>query len=93
MDAGRPVAHVAAEAGISRRCLAKWYARRCAHGEAGLVDHSSRPATSPARTAEDVADLIEALWRQTKHGRAWLAADLKRPHGITLAPATCTAVS
>lgn len=27
VDAGRPIAHVAAEAGISRRCLAKWYAR------------------------------------------------------------------
>ncbi|MER6355676.1 leucine zipper domain-containing protein [Streptomyces sp. NPDC001634] len=83
VDAGRPVAHVAAEAGISRRCPAKWYARWRAHGEAGLVDHSSRPATSPARTAEDVADLIEALRRQTKHGPARLAADLKRLNGIT----------
>ncbi|WP_330359946.1 helix-turn-helix domain-containing protein [Mycobacteroides abscessus] len=27
VDSGRPIAHVAAEAGISRRCLAKWYAR------------------------------------------------------------------
>ncbi|MFF5536527.1 leucine zipper domain-containing protein [Streptomyces cinerochromogenes] len=37
-----------AEAGISRRCLAKWYARRRAHGGGnGLLDHSSRPATSP----------------------------------------------
>ncbi|MFG3013844.1 helix-turn-helix domain-containing protein [Streptomyces cinerochromogenes] len=47
IDAGRPVPHVAAEAGISRRCLAKWYARRRAHGENGLLDHSSRSATSP----------------------------------------------
>ncbi len=43
---------------------------------------------SPARTAEDVADLVEALRRQTKHGPARLAADLQRRHGITLAPAT-----
>jgi hypothetical protein len=25
VDSGRPIAHVAAEAGISRQCLAKWY--------------------------------------------------------------------
>lgn len=83
IDAGRPIAHIAAEAGISRRCLAKWYARWRAHGENGLLDHSSRPATSPARTLEDTADLVEALRRQTKHGPARLAADLQRLHGIT----------
>ncbi|MFJ6501552.1 leucine zipper domain-containing protein [Streptomyces virginiae] len=88
IDAGLPIAHVAAEAGISRRCLAKWYARWRAHGENGLLDHSSRPATSPARTPEDIADLVEALRRQTKHGPARLAADLQRLHGVTLAPAT-----
>ncbi|WP_079061703.1 helix-turn-helix domain-containing protein [Streptomyces griseoruber] len=88
IDAGPPIAHVAAEAGISRRCLAKWYARRRAHGENGLLDRSSRPTTSPARTSEDIADLVEALRRQTKHGPPRLAADLQRLHGITLAPAT-----
>ncbi|WP_218639378.1 leucine zipper domain-containing protein [Streptomyces sp. IMTB 2501] len=49
-DAGQPIAHVAGEAGISRRCLVKWYARWRAHGENGLLDHSSRPVTSPAPT-------------------------------------------
>ncbi|MFK0026216.1 IS481 family transposase [Streptomyces sp. NPDC090798] len=88
IDAGRPIAHVAAETGISRRCLAKWCARWRAHGEDGLLDHSSLPVTSPARTAQDVADLVEVLRRQTKHGPARLAADLKRLHGITVAPAT-----
>ncbi|MEU9047601.1 MULTISPECIES: IS481 family transposase [unclassified Kitasatospora] len=88
VHAGRPIAHVAAGAGISRRCLAKWYARWRAHGENGLLDHPSRPATSAARTSEDIADLMEALRRQTKHGPARLAADLQRLHGVTLAPAT-----
>lgn len=88
VDDGRPIAHVAAEAGISRRCLAKWYARWRSHGENGLLDHSSRPHASPARTSEPLADLVEALRRQTKHGPARLAADLKRLHGVTLAPAT-----
>ncbi|WP_413105686.1 helix-turn-helix domain-containing protein [Streptomyces sp. Inha503] len=64
--------------------LAKWHARWRAHGENGLLDHSSRPATCPARTAEDVADLVEALRRQTKHGPARLTADLKRLHSITV---------
>ncbi|MFI6732158.1 helix-turn-helix domain-containing protein [Nonomuraea sp. NPDC050451] len=59
-----------------------------AHGENGLLDHSSRPATSPARTPEDIADLAEALRRQTKHGPARLATDLQRLHGIAVAPAT-----
>ncbi|MEU1114610.1 leucine zipper domain-containing protein [Streptomyces sp. NPDC005866] len=88
IDAGRPIAHVAAEAGLSRRYLAKWYARWRADGENGLLDHSSRPATSPARTAEDIADLVKALRRQTKHGPVRLAADLQRLHRVTLAPAT-----
>ncbi|WP_405790474.1 leucine zipper domain-containing protein [Streptomyces sp. NBC_01367] len=61
VDTGRPIARVAAGAGISRRCPAKRYARWRAHGENGLLDHSSRPATSPARTPEDIADLVEAL--------------------------------
>ncbi|MFC6084050.1 helix-turn-helix domain-containing protein [Sphaerisporangium aureirubrum] len=64
IDGGRPIAHFAAEAGLSRHCLAKWYARRCAHGEDGLLDHSSRPATSPARTTEDITDLVKGSGRE-----------------------------
>ncbi|WP_461058898.1 helix-turn-helix domain-containing protein [Streptomyces pseudoechinosporeus] len=67
--AGRPIAHVAAEAGMSRRCLAKWYARWQAHGEDGLLDHFSRPASSPSRSPEDIADLASAA-----------AADQARAH-------------
>lgn len=57
VDGGRPIAHVAAEAGISRRYLTKWYARWRAHGENGLLDHSSRPDHSPARLAADLTRL------------------------------------
>ncbi|MFG2785114.1 helix-turn-helix domain-containing protein [Streptomyces prunicolor] len=60
VDAGRPIAHIAAEAGISRRCLAKWYARWRTHGEDGLLDHSSRPSASPKRPSEGIADLVSA---------------------------------
>lgn len=88
MQAGRPLSHVAAEAGISRRALAKWYARFLADGEDGLLDRSSRPVSSPNRTDEAIEDLVEALRRQTKHGPARLSADLKRLHGVQLAPST-----
>ncbi|MFI6274642.1 helix-turn-helix domain-containing protein [Streptomyces sp. NPDC050988] len=82
---------MAAEAGISRRCLAaKWYARWRTHGEDGLLDHSSRPSASPTRTSEGIADPVEALRRQIKYGPARLAAELERPHVVTVAPATAS---
>ncbi|GHC77760.1 hypothetical protein GCM10010349_58640 [Streptomyces flavofungini] len=48
--AGRPVAHVAAEMGISRVTAHKWVRRWRAEGEQGLHDRSSRPHTTPHRT-------------------------------------------
>ncbi|WP_445270026.1 helix-turn-helix domain-containing protein [Streptomyces sp. DSM 41634] len=49
-DAGLPIAHVAAGAGLSRRCLAKWYARWRAHGENGLsTTPPAPPPVPPAR--------------------------------------------
>lgn len=45
----RPIAHVAAEAGISRQCLSKWKARYDQLGEVGLLDRSSAPHTSPTQ--------------------------------------------
>ncbi|MFJ9884780.1 helix-turn-helix domain-containing protein, partial [Streptomyces sp. NPDC091287] len=47
---GRPVAHVAAEMGISRPTAHKWIRRWRAEGEAGLHDRSSKPRTTPHRT-------------------------------------------
>jgi hypothetical protein len=70
VDSGRPIAHVAAEAGISRKCLAKWYARWQADGPVGLLDRTSAPDSSPGRTAADVEDLVEKLRRETKFGAA-----------------------
>ena len=48
----RPIAHVAAEAGISRQCLSKWKARFDELGEAGLADRSSVPHRSPGELDE-----------------------------------------
>ena len=36
IDSGRPISHVAAEAGVSRQRLGVWYRRWRAHGEQGL---------------------------------------------------------
>ncbi|NUK14501.1 leucine zipper domain-containing protein, partial [Streptomyces lunaelactis] len=44
--AGSPVAHVAAEMGVSRPTAHKWMRRWRAEGEAGLHDRSSRPHTA-----------------------------------------------
>ncbi|GAA1880792.1 hypothetical protein GCM10009836_72610 [Pseudonocardia ailaonensis] len=50
VDRGRPKAHIAAEAGISRQSLHKWHTRWQVAGEAGLHERSSRPHRSPRRT-------------------------------------------
>ncbi|MFJ9154272.1 helix-turn-helix domain-containing protein [Streptomyces sp. NPDC102270] len=69
VDIGRPIAHVAAEAGISRRCLAEWYARWRGHGETGLLDHSSRPAKAdtPPRPAAPSRSRAPSPRSETTH--------------------------
>lgn len=74
--AGRPIAHVAAEAGVSRQVVGKWYARWREHGEAGLTDRSSQPLASPRRTPVVVEDRIERLRREHKLGPIQLAGRL-----------------
>lgn len=61
--AGRPVAHVADEMGISRTTDHKWVRRRRAEGGAGLYDRSSRPLTTPHRTSAEVESRICELRR------------------------------
>jgi transposase InsO family protein len=68
--AGRPVAHVAAEMGISRPTAYKWVARYRQYGLPGLGDRSSRPSTSPNRTPAGVEDDILQLRRARRLGPA-----------------------
>ncbi len=49
--AGRPVAHVAAEMGISRSSAWKWWRRYRVEGPAGLVDRPSVARSHPRRTS------------------------------------------
>lgn len=55
---GRPVAHVAAEMGISRPTAHKWVRRWRTEGEAGLADRPSRPHTTPHRTPATIEAVV-----------------------------------
>lgn len=87
VDAGRPISHVAAEVGIARQTLGRWYARWCEHGEAGLQDRSSRPYRSPNQTDPGVEALVVALRREHKVGPVQLVGRLAE-RGITLPAST-----
>ncbi|MFG3507244.1 IS481 family transposase [Streptomyces sp. NPDC047821] len=67
---GRPVAHVAAEMGISRATAHKWMRRWRDEGEPGLYDRSSRPRATPHRTASDVEARVCRLRTDRKLGPA-----------------------
>lgn len=73
---GRPVAHVAAELGVSRATAHKWVRRFRLEGAAGLEDRSSRPHRSPTRTPADVESAILALRSQRRLGPARIAGIL-----------------
>jgi transposase InsO family protein len=72
----RPVAHVAAELGVSRQTAYRWVRRYQQHGEAGLLDRSSRPHTHPRRTPPAREAQILALRVANRRGPLWLAAQL-----------------
>jgi len=61
LEQGWSVAEAAAAAGVSGRTCSKWIARYRAEGALGLVDRSSTPRRSPARTPERRVALIVAL--------------------------------
>lgn len=73
---GRPVTHVAAEMGISRATAHKWIRRWQAECQAGLYDRSSRPRTTPHRTAAAMEDRVCHLRRSRKLGPARIGAVL-----------------
>jgi transposase InsO family protein len=77
--AGWPQAHIAAAMGISRKCVRTWIARFQAEGEAGLIDRSSRPHTTPTRTPSEVEDRIIELRTRERRGPDWLGAELGVP--------------
>lgn len=79
IESGRPVTHVAAEMGVSRPTAYKWWRRWQEGGEAGLVDRSSRPRSSPHRSSAELESTIEELRRTLKLGPRPIAARLGVP--------------
>ncbi|WP_106403729.1 helix-turn-helix domain-containing protein [Actinocorallia populi] len=76
---GRPVAHVAAEMGISRQTAHKWVARWRAEGPAGLHDRPSRPHATPHRTPAEVEEQVCRLRTGRKLGSARIGPILGLP--------------
>jgi transposase InsO family protein len=72
----RPIAHVAAEMGISRACASKWVNRFRRFGELGLLDRSSAPRRQPTATPPEVITAIEAMRRTRKWSAARIAFEL-----------------
>jgi transposase InsO family protein len=71
--AGRPVAHVAAEMGVSRTCAYRWWARYREQGQAGLVDRPSRAHRHPRRTPLQLETQVVELRQSRKLGPARIA--------------------
>ena len=69
----RPVAHVAAELGVSRATGHKWLARWRAEGDAGLHDRSSAAHRIPHKTPPQVEEQLCRLRTERKLGPARLA--------------------
>ncbi|MFI6351057.1 IS481 family transposase [Streptomyces sp. NPDC050560] len=80
---GRPIAHVAAEMGISRVTAHKWLRRWRAEGEQGLHDRSSRPRTTPHRTPAATEAHVCRLRQDRKLGPARLGPILGLPASTT----------
>jgi transposase InsO family protein len=77
--AGRPVAHVAAEMGVSRTTAWRWWRRWQVEGQAGLVDRSSIARTHPRRTPACTETRIR-VWRHlSRRGPVFIAAQLGAP--------------
>jgi hypothetical protein len=65
--------------GVFRKCVRTWISRYTAEGEAGLLDRSSRPRSSPTRTPAEVEDRIVELRDRQRRGPDWLGAELGVP--------------
>ena len=79
IESGRPIAHVAAEMGVSRKTADKWWRRWRTEGEAGLEDRSSRPHRCPHQTSVARERQIVRLRERRKLGPARIASIVGMP--------------
>jgi transposase InsO family protein len=75
---GWTISEAAQAAGVSERTAHKWLARYDHLGEAGLIDRSSRPHSTPVRVTEDRISAIAGLRRLRMTG-AQIAQALGMP--------------
>lgn len=66
--AGRPIAHVAAEMGVSRQSASRWWRRFRVEGPAGLVERSSAVRSHPRHTRACVATRVRIVRMLTRRG-------------------------
>lgn len=83
----RPIAHVAAQMGVSRATASKWVNRYRLEGEEGLADRSSHPGRCPTQVPDEVVELIARLRRERKWSARMIWIEL-RERGITISQAT-----
>ena len=77
--AGRPVAHVAAEMGVSRTTAWRWWRRFQAEGRPGLVDRPSVARTHPRRTSPCVETRVRIARMFSRRGPVWIGHLLGMP--------------
>ena len=77
--AGRPVAHVASEMGLSRTTAWRWWRRYCEQGRAGLVDRSSVAHHHPAKTTACMETRIRIARMLSRRGPVWIGHHLGLP--------------
>jgi transposase len=85
----RPIAHIAAEMGISRACASKWVNRYRQYGELGLHDRSSTPHRQPTVTPVHILARIEELRRSRKWSAARITFELNN-EGTVISRRTVT---
>lgn len=85
----RPIAHVAAEMGISRATASKWVNRYRKFGGVGLLDRSSVPLRQPTAISGDIVARIEQLRRERKWSASRIAFELSA-NGTTVSRRTIT---
>lgn len=82
---GRPISHVAAEAGIARSTLTKWVHRYRSEGIEALEDRSSAPVRRPRRLPIEVIETIEDWRRRHKWSARRITLELEiRGHQVSV---------
>ena len=87
----RPIAHVAAEMGISRATASKWVNRYERFGDVGLLDRSSTPLRQPTATDSTTVAQIEWMRREHKWSAGRIAFELAH-EGVVISRRTVSRI-